>query len=181
MIKFLRFAVSAVLVTTALACEKAEAPTPAGAEQIIAPNTPQRQVTEPALEASALRKAYGLAEMKFNDCTKLNAEGALVGEDCTTGCILFGPYAAVPKNSDLRMAFDIESQGPLVVASDIVSDTGSKNYGTLEGQGIQPKSTRHIEYKVHFDETNAGIEARLWITADSPTDFKITNYNLEVL
>lgn len=151
------------------------------AEQVVAPNIAQGPGVETVAVDSALHRAYELTEMRFNECAKLDADGALVGVKCSTGCVLFGPYAAVPKDSDLRLSFDIEAESPLILASDMVSDGGNKTHGTSPEHGIQAQVKRQLDHKVHFTETTAGIEARLWIRADNPTSFKITNFKLQVL
>jgi hypothetical protein len=133
-----------------------------------------------AIDDSALRRSYGPSEMKFHECMMLQADGSIVGENCPSAFVLFGPYISAPNNSDVDLTFTIEPSNKIVMSSDIVSEVAKNFHAALRDEEIAPNEVRKVAYRVHFFQPVNGVETRLWIRGDGPTRFKIANFALDV-
>jgi hypothetical protein len=182
----LRF-ISLVNLLVVAACEAAEPEPEPQISKTLLPASPAPTTAvitsldqKPPTGDTGLRRGYSLSEMRLGDCAKLEEDGTLVAHDCTSGCVLFGPYLSAPADSDLRVSFEIESLGPLLVASDIVSSSGQTFHGALDQQGVESRKSRKLGYRVHLFQRADGIETRLWVKADGPINFRLTNFVLQV-
>jgi hypothetical protein len=134
---------------------------------------------DPAIDA-ALRRSYGGKEMALQKCMKTDKSGAIVGENCPPGMLMFGPYVRVPRDSDVRLTFDIQSDQKIGVTSDIVSSVGTKFHGAMDEQTVEAKSARNVSYALRMSEEADALEARVWLRSERPASFKITNLELAV-
>jgi hypothetical protein len=133
----------------------------------------------PAADDRALRRSYTGADIKLAACASLGEDGSIQAKGCSAGGLTFGPYIDVPANADVTFAFDVKSDEPLTIASDIVSQ--NKTLHAFVGPiAIVPGATRHLAYKVRFPERAASVEARIGIEAKKPISFKLNNLVIAV-
>jgi hypothetical protein len=169
-----------VALSAMLGCEAAEPETPAPkTEQVIAANIPTELPPTPAIDDSSLRRAYAVPDMKLDACITVNADGSLVGKNCPAGCLVFGPYITAPANSDLSSSFEIESKSEMLVSSDVVSAGSATFHGSVNDQKVAPGQKSRLAQRLHIFQQAAGIETRLWVRAEHPTNFKL-QFALEV-
>jgi hypothetical protein len=163
-------------VGVVVACEEQEPVTPV-AEQVVAAATPApiELPQEPPIDESTLRKTYTVNDIKFHECATVQPDGTVVGKNCPPGCLGYGPYANVPRNSNVRIMFELESQTPVVVSSDVISKGALNFHGGLDEQRLPAKEARTYAYTVHVFEMAERLEARLWFRADGPSNFKLKN------
>jgi hypothetical protein len=128
----------------------------------------------------ALHRTYGVADMRMHECMKVQPDGSVLGDNCPSAFVMFGPYLTSPPNADLKLTFDIESSSKLVVTSDVVSSLAKNFHGAMDDQEIAPRQARRIGYRIHFSRPAEGVEARLWVRGDGPSSFQISNFSLEV-
>jgi hypothetical protein len=129
---------------------------------------------EPASSgAAALRRGYGPVDMKLSPCVSLLDDHTLVGKQCPSGAVVFGPYVNAPAEADVDVAFELETKTPLVMAADMVSKSAQQFHGSLLEQQIDPGATRPFGYRVHLFKSVAGLESRIFVRASTPADFKI--------
>lgn len=138
------------------------------------------EVPAEAEDDPALRRSYGAAEMKLNECMKVQADGSIVGEQCPSAFVMFGPYMTTPSNADVRLTMEIEAIDGLSVSSDIVSSLAGKFHGSVEDVELKPKEKRRVAYKIHLFNAADGVEARLWVKGAGPSNFRISDFALEV-
>jgi hypothetical protein len=129
---------------------------------------------------AALRTIYKASDMRLHECAKLQADGSVVGENCPSAFIVFGPYVAAPGNADVRLTFDIESGGDVVVASDVVSAMAKTFHGAMDEQAVSATAPRRLTYRIHFFQPTYALETRLWVRGEGASNFKISNLALEV-
>ena len=171
----------ASLVVLAVACDRDPADVPSN--PILPPPTAieassseaaSASVPEPAASNSAmLRRGYGPIDMKLNPCVSLEDDHTLVGKQCASGAVVFGPYANAPADADVDVAFEIETKTPLVLGADMVSNSAQQFHGALLEQQIDPGARRSFGYRVHLFKGVSGLESRLFVRASAPADFKI--------
>jgi hypothetical protein len=160
-------------VTTATKALGPETNIPVTTQAVVQPKL------DPAVDA-ALRRSYGGTEMALQKCMKTDKSGAIVGDNCPPGLLIFGPYVRVPGDSNVRLTFDIQSAQKLGVTADIVSSVGTKFHGAMDEQAVDPKAAGHVSYAAHMSEEADALEARVWLRSDRPASFKITNLELKV-
>lgn len=132
------------------------------------------------VDDSALRRSYGPSDMKFHECMMLQQDGTIVGENCPSAFVLFGPYFTVPENADVDLTFTVEPSNNIVMSSDIVSEVAKNFHAAMSDQEIAANEVRKVAYRVHFFQPVNGAETRLWVRGDGPTRFKISNFALDV-
>jgi hypothetical protein len=128
----------------------------------------------------SLRRAYASADMKSHACATRQDDGTILGDNCPSGIVVFGPYVTVPPNSDVRLRFDIESPAQLHIMSDMVSASAKQFHAALEDQMILANQRQTIRYRVHLFDAVRALESRIGIRADGPARFTITNFQLDV-
>jgi hypothetical protein len=140
-----------------------------------------RLLREPEAVADdpSLRRAYGPPDMKLGDCTKRAADGTLRGSGCPNGCVVFGPYVSAPGNSDVHFRFDLRAVDELTVASDMVSNA-KLIHGALDPVSLAAGETRRVGYRVHLSQPVQSFEARVFVSADKPVGFEISNLSMDV-
>jgi hypothetical protein len=155
----------------------AKAPSPAARTNALSPEAAGKR----ASDDSALRRTYGISDIKLATCLTLLEDGSLEGKDCENGIVTYGPYVTAPAASDLFLSFDIKAAGTIQVASDVVSHGGEgATHAAIEAVRVKAGSATHLGYNVHFFEQATDIEARISIHAKAPTSFTITDIKLAV-
>jgi hypothetical protein len=124
----------------------------------------------------ALRRNYGAAEMKLHECTTLEPDGTLTGKQCPSAFVVFGPYVTAPASSNLHLRFDVQSPGTIFVSGDLVSNLTRQFHGSFGDQMVEANRQRTIDYKINLPLSTEAVEARIFIHAEKPSDFKITNF-----
>jgi hypothetical protein len=180
---------SAGIVASALwfGCATAEATRDADSKQVSSSVSPLT-VDDPsstddpkvAGEEAALRRAYGASDMKMHPCAASQEDGSIVGKQCPSALVVFGPYVTVPSKSDVKLRFDIESPTSLRVMSDVLSNSAKQFHGAVEEQMIQAREKRTVSYRIHVFDAVRALETRIGIRTDAPVDFTITNLTLSV-
>lgn len=138
----------------------------------------ERQAAAP--DDSVYRRSYGASDVKVHECATVQDDGTIVGENCPSAFVVFGPYVFAPNNSDASLSLDLEASSKLVIAGDIVSSAAKNLHAAIGDQELAAGETRRIAYKVHFYQPAEGVEARFWIRGDDPTSFKIRQLALEI-
>jgi hypothetical protein len=164
------------LLATAAACRENDQPILLGSATLplaLGAEGPSKAATTEAEQA--LRRTYGAAEMNRHECTTLEADGTIAGDNCPAAFVIFGPYVTVPVNSNLHIRFDIESANSLFVSGDVVSNHTRQFHGSFGDRPISAAQKQYIDYKINFALTTEAVEARVFIRADAPSTFKITN------
>jgi hypothetical protein len=118
--------------------------------------------------------------MKLHDCMMMQPDGSIVGENCPSAFVLFGPYLSAPPNSDIDLAFTIEPSNGVMVSSDVVSEVAKNFHGAFRDQEVAANETRKMAHRVHFFSPAEGVETRLWVRGDGPTRFKISSFAIDV-
>jgi len=143
--------------------------------------SPQASADAPAaVDDPALHRTYGAADMKLAACAKLLDDGTIEGHDCEKGIVLYGPYASIPKDVDVKISFDISSKAALSVGVDTVSQVGKRFHAAMEETPVEGGHTRHVGLTIHVFESTVGFENRIWLQSSSKASFKITNLALVV-
>jgi hypothetical protein len=145
----------------------------------VAPRLLRGPDEEAPVDDPALRRTYGPLDMRFQDCTKGGADGSIEGTLCPNGCAVFGPYVAAPADSDVRVSFELHASSKLNVWSDVVSNI-KQRHGALEPQTMAAEDSRKFGYRIHLLQGVNALEARVWISAEAPASFKITNFSVSV-
>jgi hypothetical protein len=127
-----------------------------------------------------LRRAYSAADMRFHACAALGGDGRVVGHDCPAGVVVSGPRIVAPTHSDVRVRFEIESEGGVKLMSAVVSDDVRRVHGGLDLQTLSAHEKLTVTYGVHVFEAAPALEARIALRGDAPLDFHITNLEIEV-
>jgi hypothetical protein len=127
-----------------------------------------------------LRRSYVAKDMKVHRCVTANDEGNVLGKECPSALVVFGPYVTVPSNSDVRLKFDIMSPGPLTVMSDVLSDGAKRFHAAIEEEHVAANEARTISYRIHVFDGVRSLESRIGVRGDSPVDFEIKNLKLTV-
>lgn len=129
----------------------------------------------------ALHRSYGPPDVKLVDCAKLSDDGVIEGHDCPDGIVIFGPYARVPRNVDLKVGFDITPESDMFFATDVVSKGGQAFHFVVDEEPVLAKRSRHVGYKVHLSEGTEGLESRIWVrSASGKSSFKVANVSLVI-
>jgi len=156
--------------------EKKPAPaTPAAAAP--AASSDAQPVT--AADDAKLRRKYGPAEMKYNGCAK-RQENTIVGRGCPSTIVVYGPYVAVPANSEIDFSFEIQATSAVNVYSDMFAQVGKRALGALNTQAIPANEKRKLGYRINNKDADTALEARVWVHGTGPTDFEITNLSVTV-
>jgi len=129
---------------------------------------------------AALRRSYEASDMALQNCTKLEGDGTIVGQNCPSGSIVFGPYVRIPRDANVRLSFDIQAQTQLGISSDIVSAAGTVFHGGMDEQVLDPKARQHWGYAIRMPQSVDAAEARLWVRGETPASFKISSFKLTV-
>jgi hypothetical protein len=131
-------------------------------------------------DEASLRRSYGVTDMKTHPCVTAQEDGAIVGKQCPSALVVFGPYVTVPANSDVQLRFDIEASTKVTIMSDVLSDGAKRFHGALDDEAIQPQQSRTVSYKIRVFDGVSALESRIGLRADAPVDFKITNLKLTI-
>jgi hypothetical protein len=126
------------------------------------------------------RHVYRSSDMLLNPCTRLDSAGAIVGKGCPGGFVVFGPYASISGNSDVRIRFEIESNAELVLSGDVVSNMAALHHGELGNQTIRPDAKRQLRYRANLPEGGEALEARIFLRPADDAEFKISNFEMAV-
>jgi hypothetical protein len=181
-----------VMAVAGIACNANPSPHASATEQASAAEIPMapgaavatpilpKLTPEPAIDDTALRRSYGPVDMKLAQCVTLDKEGTLLGSNCPSNFVVFGPYVGAPGNSNLRVSFEIQSDGPIAITSDAISEVGKRFHGVMDEQSIGSGEKRKLGYGIHLFEPVTALEARIGIRADKPVKFKITNLKIQV-
>jgi hypothetical protein len=191
MLAMVRFA-TIVMTAAAFGCNANPSPQPSPADPGSTPEaamppgaavaTPvlPKLSPEPVIDDKALRRGYGPADMKLAQCATLEKDGTILGNGCPSNFVVFGPYVSAPGNSNLRISFEIQSDGPIAVTSDAISEVGKRFHGVMDEQTISSGEKRKLGYGIHLFEPVTALEARIGVRADKPVKFKITNLTINV-
>jgi hypothetical protein len=129
---------------------------------------------------SALRRSYSSSDMKFHACATPEEDGTIIGKQCPSAIVVFGPYVTVPADADIRLRFDITSPMAVKLTSDVLSNSARQFHGALEEQDLAANQKRTISYRIHvFDSVNT-LETRVGVRTDVPLDFTITDLRLTI-
>jgi hypothetical protein len=128
----------------------------------------------------ALRRLYNAGDMKMHPCATPQEDGTIVGKQCPSALVVFGPYVTVPAKSDVKLRFDIESSATLRVMSDVLSNSAKQFHGAIDEQTILSREKRTISYRIHVFDAVRTVESRIGIRTDAPVDFTISNLTLSV-
>ncbi len=172
-----------------LACNKSPSPdssrpaatTPAVPGVAIASATLPTLPAKPSVDDKTLRRAYGPAELKLAKCASLEKDGTVLGKQCLSNYVVYGPYVNAPANSTLRISFDIQSDSPVLVKSDVSSEAGKRFHGEFDEHQIQAGEKHTLSYGIHLFEPATAVEARIGLRAENPVDVRITNLAVQVL
>jgi hypothetical protein len=151
----------------------------ASADIVPPPVTTAAPVPPPAEDDAKLRRKYGLADMKYNPCVKVEG-GNLQGRACPATIVVFGPYASVPAKSEIEFAFDLQATSNVEVYSDMFAQVGKRALGSLVPQKIAANEKRRFGYRVNMDTADTAVEARIWVHGTGPADFDVSNLSLTV-
>jgi hypothetical protein len=133
----------------------------------------------PPEEDAKLRRKYGAADMKYNECIK-RVDATLQGRGCPSAIMVFGPYVNVPGNSEIEFSFEIRSPTGVDVYSDMGSQVGKRALGAIATQTLAANEKRRIGYKINMASPDTAVETRVWVHGAGPVDFDITNLNVTV-
>jgi len=128
----------------------------------------------------ALHRTYAAADMKLATCATLLEDGTVEGKNCENGIVLYGPYASIPPNTNVKVSFDIQPTAAASVACDVVSQVGSRFHAATDDTPVEAGKIQHIGFTIRVFEGTAGFENRIWVRSSGKTDFKITNMALQV-
>jgi hypothetical protein len=128
----------------------------------------------------ALHRTYGAADMKLAPCAALLEDGSIEGKNCENGIVLYGPYANIPANTNVKVSFDIQPTSAASVACDVVSQVGSRFHAATDDAQIEAGKTKHVGFTIRIFEGTVGFENRIWVRTTGKTGFKITNMALQV-
>ena len=176
-----RVAVTIVLLTV-MGCTNGSPETEQSSQELLPALGGDDDDTDEAAdgEDAALRRNYRPNEMRRHECVKLHPDGALVGSNCPSGCVLFGPYLTAPGNADVHVSFDIEPTNTLRFRSDVVSARGKTYHGLMDEVEVGGAGKQKVGYQIHFFQPADNIEGRVWVQGEEPSNFRITNFSLEV-
>ncbi len=127
-----------------------------------------------------LRRSYGADMLKFHGCVQMAEDGTMRGEGCPSALVAFGPYISAPGNANVRFRFDIESEDPLTVMSDVLSDGAKQFHGAVDEQHVSPNEKLTVQYRLHLFDPASSLETRIGIRSDTPASFTITNVALDI-
>jgi hypothetical protein len=182
-----RLAGSASLLACVSGCSNS-----AGAEPppAVSSEPSQRTLVEPLLggdkaddkaaEDAALRRGYGVVDMRANPCVKRDGDKAFLGERCPDLFLIYGPYVKVPANSDIEVSFDVTVSQRMEVYADIVSQMGGQTLAGLSRQVVEPGSARRLGYRVHVFSESADVESRIGFGGMADAGFTIANLTMTV-
>jgi hypothetical protein len=137
-------------------------------------------VVPKAADDTALRRAYGPKEMKLHPCAKLQPDGVVIGQQCPSAFVVFGPYVEAPASARLSIGFEFESDVPVEVMSDVVSEVGKRFHGSIDQQNLPPSERRHLGYSIQLTERVVALEARVGIRATGTVNFKLSKLTVVV-
>jgi hypothetical protein len=134
----------------------------------------------PSIDEKTLRRSYGAADMRLAPCAKLEKDGTIIGKDCPSNVVVFGPYVRTPGNANLWVTFELQADGPLTVTSDAVSEVGKRFHGLMNEQPVAKGEKRNLGFGVHMSEPASALEARIAIRAEGLARFTIRNLSIRV-
>jgi hypothetical protein len=126
-----------------------------------------------------LRRKYGLADMKYNPCVKVQG-ATLQGRGCPATIVVFGPYSNVPANSEIEFVFEVQATSAVEVYSDMFAQVGKRALGSLVPQKLAPNEKRRFGYRVNMAAADTAVEARVWVHGTGPSDFEVSNLSMTV-
>ena len=179
-----RLAISASLLTC-FGCNSAVAEPPP-----VVSSEPSKAVVEPlsagdtadekAAEDAALRRGYGVVDMRSNPCVKRDGDKAFLGERCPDLFVIYGPYVKVPANSEIEVSFDVTVSQRMEVYADIVSQMGGRTLAGLSRQVVEPGPARRLGYRVYVFSDSQDVESRIGFGGMADAGFTIANLTMTV-
>jgi hypothetical protein len=133
-----------------------------------------------AAEASDLRRGYGMVDMRFNSCVKLENGTTFVGNGCASGFVIYGPYVPVPRNSEIEVSFEVKPSRRIEVYADVVSQMGTHTLAGLSRQVVEAGSRHKLGYRVHVSNADTNVESRIGMTVEPDVKFEISNLTMTV-
>jgi hypothetical protein len=146
----------------------------------VQPTTAQEATEMVDEDDQALRRSYSSSDMKIHSCVRLQEDGSIVGKDCPSGIMVFGPYVSAPSNSNLRLQFEIESPTQISVMSDVLSASATQFHAALEEQVVEAQTRESFRYRIHLFGAARALEARIGLRSAGSADFTISNFLLNV-
>lgn len=132
------------------------------------------------IDDARYRRTYGAADVKMHECATMRDTSTIVGENCPSSFVVFGPYVFAPGNADVSLRFELKASSELKIASDIVSAAAQNMHAATPEQRLTAGETTQVAYKVRFFEPAEGLEARLWIGSDAPAWFELRQLAIEI-
>jgi hypothetical protein len=133
-----------------------------------------------ALNDAELRRGYGAVDMRFNPCITRVNEITLSGAGCASGIVVYGPYVAVPDETDIEVSFELKPSKRIEVYADIVTRMAAQTLAGLNRQVIEAGVKQKLGYRVHVFKADVQVESRIGVSGEPATDFEITNLTMTV-
>ena len=130
--------------------------------------------------ATESRRGYSAVDMRLAPCVNRRDDQVLVGEACTAGIIVYGPYVPVPAGADIEVTFAVQSRERLEVHGDIVSQMGQRILAGVGPEVLEAGSHRRFNYRVRAFAADKNVETRIGIRSEHPTHFEISNLTMTV-
>jgi hypothetical protein len=118
--------------------------------------------------------------MKVHSCVTVHDDGSIVGKDCPSTLVVFGPYVSVPSNADVQLRFDIQATSPLSLVSDVLSEGAKRFHGALEEELLDAGETHAVSYRIHVFDPVRALETRIGVRNTAPVSFRITDLRMSV-
>lgn len=127
-----------------------------------------------------LRRGYGVVDMRLNGCAKRQNDDTVAGSGCPAGFFIYGPYVAVPSDSEIEVSFEVRPSKDVLIYADIVSQMGSRALAGLSRQSVKAGQLQKLGYRVHVFSADENVESRIGMDAEAGTSFEISNLTMTV-
>jgi hypothetical protein len=132
------------------------------------------------VDDSDQRRGYGAVDMRFEACVGRDGDYLLSGKACPSGILVYGPYVAVPPNSQIEVSFELKPDRTVQVYADLVSQMGRRVLAGLNPQLVAVGQSQKLGFFVNVLKGEENVESRIGFRTDEPVEFVLSNLTMTV-